>query len=131
MATINAISVALFNAAAGGSTAEMEKNGAALANAVGPILEKDVSSDALFVEHLLGNLGVSSSNAVYAQAKAAVAGLVTAKGRLGATVDAIDFRKLKKALQALTPILLVTLQLKLTLPPHSQPLTLQSVISLS
>jgi hypothetical protein len=93
MATINAISVALFNAAAGGYTAEMEKNGAAFANAVGPILEKDVSSDALFVEHLLGNLGVSSSNAVYAQAKAAVAGLVTAKGRLGATVDAIDFLK--------------------------------------
>jgi Ca2+-binding RTX toxin-like protein len=47
----------------------------------------------LFVEHLLGNLGVTSTSAVYAQAKAAVAGLVTAKGRLGATVDAVDFLK--------------------------------------
>ena len=93
MATINAISVALFNAAAGGYAAEMEKNGAAFANAVGPVLEKDISTDALFVEHLLGNLGVLSTNAVYSQAKAAVAGLVAAKGRLGATVDAIDFLK--------------------------------------
>ena len=93
MATINAISVALFNAAAGGYSAEMEKNGAAFANAVGPVLEKDISTDALFVEHLLGNLGVTSTSAVYAQAKAAVAGLVTAKGRLGATVDAIDVLK--------------------------------------
>lgn len=93
MATINAISVALFNAAAGGYSAEMEKNGAAFANAVGPVLEKDISTDALFVEHLLGNLGVLSNSAVYAQAKAAVAGLVTTKGRLGATVDAIDFLK--------------------------------------
>jgi len=93
MATINAISVALFNAAAGGYSAEMEKNGAAFANAVGPILEKDVSTDALFVEHLLGNFGVSSTNAVYAQAKAAVAALVTTKGRLGAANDAADFLK--------------------------------------
>ena len=93
MATINAISVALFNAAAGGYSSEMEKGGAAFANAVGPILEKDVSTDAMFVEHLLGNLGVASTSAVYAQAKAAVAGLVTAKGRLGATTDAIDFLK--------------------------------------
>jgi hypothetical protein len=93
MATINAISVALFNAAAGGYSAEMEKNGAAFANAVGPVLEKDISTDALFVEHLLGNLGVTSTSAVYAQAKAAVAGLVTTKGRLGATVDAVDFLK--------------------------------------
>jgi hypothetical protein len=93
MATINAISVALFNAAAGGYSAEMEKNGAAFANAVGPVLEKDISTDALFVEHLLGNLGVLSTSAVYAQAKAAIAGLVTTKGRLGATVDAIDFLK--------------------------------------
>jgi hypothetical protein len=93
MATINAISVALFNAAAGGYSAEMTANGAAFANAVGPVLEKDISTDALFVEHLLGNLGVTSTSAVYAQAKAAVAGLVTAKGRLGATVDAVDFLK--------------------------------------
>ena len=93
MATINAISVALFNAAAGGYSAEMEKNGAAFANAVGPVLEKDISTDALFVEHLLGNLGVTSTNAVYAQAKAAVAALVTTKGRAGAATDAVDFLK--------------------------------------
>jgi hypothetical protein len=93
MATVNALSVALFNAAAGGYAAEMTANAAGFANAVGPILEKDVSTDALFVDHLLGNLGVTSTNAVYAQAKAAVAALVTTKGRAGAAVDAIDFLK--------------------------------------
>lgn len=93
MATINAISVALFNAAAGGYASEMAANGAAFANAVGPVLEKDISTDALFVDHLLGNLGVTSSSSVYAQAKAAVSALVTTKGRLGATTDAIDFLK--------------------------------------
>ena len=93
MATINAISVALFNAAAGGYASEMAANGAAFANAVGPVLQKDVSTDALFVDHLLGNLGVTSSSSVYAQAKAAISALVTTKGRLGAAVDAIDFLK--------------------------------------
>lgn len=93
MATVNALSVALFNAAAGGYAAEMTANAAGFANAVGPILEKDVSTDALFVDHLLSNLGVTSSNDVYAQAKAAVAALVTTKGRAGAATDAIDFLK--------------------------------------
>ena len=93
MATVNALSVALFNAAAGGYAAEMTANASGFANAVGPILEKDISTDALFVEHLLGNLGVASTSAVYAQAKAAVAGLVAAKGRAGAASDAVDFLK--------------------------------------
>lgn len=93
MATVNALSVALFNAAAGGYAAEMTANAAGFANAVGPILEKDVSTDALFVDHLLGNLGVTSTNAVYSQAKAAVAALVTTKGRAGAASDAVDFLK--------------------------------------
>jgi hypothetical protein len=93
MATINAISVALFNAAAGGYTSEMTTNGAALANAVGPILEKDISSNALFVEHLLANFGIPSTNAVYKEAQAALTGMVTAKGRLGAATDAVDYLK--------------------------------------
>lgn len=93
MASINALSVALFNAAAGGYAAEMSANPAGFANAVGPILEKDISTDALFVDHLLANLGVASSSSVYEQAKAAVTGLVTAKGRAGAAIDAIDFLK--------------------------------------
>lgn len=93
MATVNALSVALFNAAAGGYAAEMTANPAGFANAVGPILEKDVSTDALFVDHLLGNLGVTSTSSVYAQAKAAVAALVTTKGRAGAATDAVDFLK--------------------------------------
>ena len=93
MATVNALSVALFNAAAGGYAAEMTANAAGFANAVGPILEKDISTDALFVDHLLSNLGVSSTSAVYSQAKAAVAALVTTKGRAGAASDAIDFLK--------------------------------------
>jgi hypothetical protein len=93
MASINALSVALFNAAAGGYAAEMAANSAGFANAVGPILEKNISTDALFVEHLLANLGVLPTNSVYEQAKAAVTGLVTAKGRAGAAIDAIDFLK--------------------------------------
>lgn len=93
MASINALSVALFNAAAGGYAAEMAGNTSGFANTAGPILEKDLSTDALFVEHLLGNLGVAFTSPVYAQAKAAVAGLVTAKGRAGAAIDAIDFLK--------------------------------------
>ncbi|ALK93227.1 beta strand repeat-containing protein [Limnohabitans sp. 103DPR2] len=93
MATVNALSVALFNAAAGGYAAEMTANASGFANAVGPILEKDISTDALFVEHLLGNLGVLSTSPVYAQAKAAVAALVTTKGRAGAASDAVDFLK--------------------------------------
>jgi hypothetical protein len=49
MATVNGIAVALFNAAAGGYAADMSKNPAAYAAAVGAILEKDLSSDAAFV----------------------------------------------------------------------------------
>lgn len=93
MASINALSVALFNAAAGGYTSELTANGVSIANAVGPILEKDISTNALFVEHLLSNFGVASTNAVYAEAKAALTGLVTTKGRLGAATDAIDYLK--------------------------------------
>ena len=93
MATVNALSVALFNAAAGGYAAEMTANPAGFANAVGPILEKDVSTDALFVEHLLANFGVASTNSVYAQAKTALTALVTTKGRAGAAADAVDFLK--------------------------------------
>jgi len=93
MATVNALSVALFNAAAGGYASELTANPAAFANAVGPVLQKDVSTDALFVDHLLANLGVTSTSSVYAQAKTAVAALVTTKGRAGAATDAIDFLK--------------------------------------
>jgi hypothetical protein len=93
MASINALSVALFNAAVGGYATEMAANPAAFANAAGPILEKDLSTDALFIEHLLGNFGIASTNAAYAEAKTALTGMVAAKGRLAATTDAIDFLK--------------------------------------
>ena len=71
MASLNALSVALFNAAAGGYATEMAANPAAFVNAVGPILEKDLSTDALFIAHLLDNLGVATTNAAYAEAKTA------------------------------------------------------------
>ena len=93
MASLNALSVALFNAAAGGYATEMAANPAAFASAVGPILEKDLSTDALFIAHLLDNLGVATTNAAYAEARTALTGMVAAKGRLAATTDAIDFLK--------------------------------------
>ena len=55
MATPNAIAVALFNAAAGGYSAQIAADPNSLANSVGLILEKDISNDALFVDHLLSN----------------------------------------------------------------------------
>ena len=91
MATVNALSVALFNAAAGGYSADMSKNPAAYAAAVGAVLEKDLSSDAAFVAHLLENFGVATTDAVYADAQAALTGMVAGLGRANATVGAIDF----------------------------------------
>ena len=46
MATPNAIAVALFNAAAGGYSGQIVADTNSLANAVGLILEKDISNDA-------------------------------------------------------------------------------------
>ena len=46
-----------------------------LANAVGLILEKDISNDAQFVEHLLTNFGVTSSLSIYLEAKNALTNL--------------------------------------------------------
>jgi len=91
MASVNALSVALFNAAAGGYSTDISKNPAAYAAVVGAVLEKDLSSDAAFVAHLLSNFGVSSSSAVYAEAQAALTGMVAGVGRANATVAAIDF----------------------------------------
>ena len=58
MATPNAIAVALFNAAAGGYTAQIAADPNSLANAVGMILEKDISNDALFVQQMLNKQSV-------------------------------------------------------------------------
>jgi hypothetical protein len=91
MATVNALSVALFNAAAGGYSTDMSKNPAAYAAAVGAVLEKDLSSDAAFVAHLLSNFGVATTDAVYVDAQAALTGMVAGLGRANATVGAIDF----------------------------------------
>ena len=93
MATPNAIAVALFNAAAGGYTSQIAADPNSIANAVGFVLEKDISNDALFVEHLLGNFGVTPSMSVYSQARNELFNLVTTQGRGKAVVAAIDFLK--------------------------------------
>ena len=93
MATVNALSVALFNAAAGGYSAQIEKDFNSLANAVGPILEKDISTDAQFVDHLMSNLGLLNSMAVYAEARQVLQDLVYALGRGVTATVAIDFLK--------------------------------------
>jgi hypothetical protein len=93
MATPNAIAVALFNAAAGGYTAQITADHNSLANAVGLILEKDISNDALFVEHLLANFGITTSMSVYSQARNELFKLVAAQGRGKAVVTAVDFLK--------------------------------------
>ena len=93
MATVNAISVALFNAAAGGYSSQIFKDPNAIANAVGMILEKDISTDAQFVDHLLANFGVSTSMSIYSEAKRALDNLVFTSGRGPATTYAIDFLK--------------------------------------
>ena len=93
MATVNAISVALFNAAAAGYSNQIAKDTNSLANAVGLILEQDIATDAQFVEHLLTNLGVVRSMSVYSGAKNALDELVFSIGRGQATTVAIDFLK--------------------------------------
>ena len=93
MATVNAIAVALFNAAAGGYAAQISRDSASLANAVGLILEKDIPTDAVYVEHLLSNFGLSSSSLVYFEAKKALENLVISQGRAQAAIVAIDFLK--------------------------------------
>ena len=96
MATVNAISVALFNAAAGGYSSQIYKDPNAVANAVGMILEKDISTDALFVDHLLTNFGVLTSMSIYSEAKRALDNLVYTSGRGQATTIAIDFLKMNE-----------------------------------
>ena len=91
MATSNAIAVALFNAAAGGYSGQLAADTNSLANAVGLVLEKDISNDAQFVEHLLTNFGVTSSLSIYLEAKNALTNLVLTQGRGKATITAIDF----------------------------------------
>lgn len=97
MATVNAISVALFNAAAGGYAAQITRDSVSLANAVGLILEKDIPTDAVFIEHLLSNFGVSTSVSVYFEAKRALENLVISEGRAQAAIVAIDFLKSQEA----------------------------------
>ena len=96
MATVNAISVALFNAAAGGYSSQIAKDPTSIANAVGLILERDISTDAQFVDHLLSNFGVLTSMSVYSEAKRALDNLVYTVGRGQATTIAIDFLKMNE-----------------------------------
>lgn len=96
MATVNAISVALFNAAAGGYSSQIAKDTNSIANAVGLILERDISTDAQFVDHLLANFGVLNSMSVYSEAKRALDNLVYTSGRGQATTIAIDFLKMNE-----------------------------------
>ena len=107
MATPNAIAVALFNAAAGAYTGQIASDPNSMANAAGLILQKDISNDALYVEHLLGNFGVTPSNPIYLEAKNALTGLVQTQGRGQAAVAAIDFLKSQEA--AANPYALVAL----------------------
>ena len=93
MATVNAISVALFNAAAGGYSSQISKDTNSIANAVGLILERDISTDAQFVDHLLANFGVLNSMSIYSEAKRGLDNLVYSLGRGQATINAIDFLK--------------------------------------
>lgn len=97
MATPNAIAVALFNAAAGGYSGQLAADTNSLANAVGLILQKDISNDAQFVEHLLTNFGVTSSLSIYLEAKNALTNLVLTQGRGKAAITAIDFLKTQEA----------------------------------
>jgi hypothetical protein len=98
MATPNAISVALFNAAAGAYAAQVASDTGSLANSVGLILEKDISNDAMFVEHLLNNFGVISSMSIYLDAKNSLTKLVQTQGRGNAVITAIDFLKTQESL---------------------------------
>lgn len=107
MATSNAIAVALFNAAAGAYSGQIAADPTSMANAAGLILQKDISSDALYVEHLLVNFGVAPSNPIYLEAKNALTGLVQTQGRGQAAVVAIDFLKSQEA--AANPYALVAL----------------------
>ena len=93
MATPNAIAVALFNAAAGGYSAQIAADPNSLANSVGLILEKDISNDALFVDHLLSNFGVTTSMSIYSEARNSLFNLVATQGRGKAVITAIDFLK--------------------------------------
>jgi hypothetical protein len=97
MATVNAISVALFNAAAGGYAAQIARDPASLANAVGAILQKSIANETQFAELLLTNFGVATSSPVYTQAKRALEDLAITQGRGQAVVVAIDFLKAQEA----------------------------------
>lgn len=98
MATPNAISVALFNAAAGAYASQIASETGSLANSVGLILEKDISNNAMFVEHLLNNFGLTSSMSIYLDAKNSLTNLVQTQGRGNAVVTAIDFLKTQENL---------------------------------
>lgn len=97
MATVNAISVALFNAAAGGYAAQIARDPNSLANAVGAILQKSIANETQFAELLLANFGVATSSPVYTQAKRALEDLAITQGRGQAVVVAIDFLKAQEA----------------------------------
>ena len=57
------------------------------------ILEKDISTDAQFVEHLMSNLGLLNTMSVYSPAKHVLEDLVYSLGRGLTTTVAIDFLK--------------------------------------
>lgn len=97
MATVNAISVALFNAAAGGYAAQIARDTNSLANAVGLVLQKSIANETQFAELLLANFGVALTSPVYTQAKRALEDLAITQGRGQAVVTAIDFLKAQES----------------------------------
>lgn len=97
MATVNAISVALFNAAAGGYALQLAKDPVSFANAAGPILQRDIPNDTSFAELLLSNFGVSPLSPIYTQARRSLEDLIVKQGRAQAAITAIDFLKTQEA----------------------------------
>lgn len=94
---VQALTIALFGAYAGGYTAELEASieasgVQAVANSLtglqGPLLGLDLSSDATWIDVFLGNVGIDSTNAAYAAAKAWAEGELAAGATRGDVVAA-------------------------------------------
>jgi Ca2+-binding RTX toxin-like protein len=92
MATLSQLFVGLFNAATGGYNNQFKTSDAnTLASVVGLVTNRDVTTDANYINVVLGNLGVSTTSAVYGEAYTAMQGLVNTQGRGGAVIAAADF----------------------------------------
>jgi hypothetical protein len=98
--TTQGLAIALFGAYAGGYTAQLDadiaKSGLgpvaeSLIGLQGPLLGLDLSDDSTFIDVVLGNLGVDSTNAAYSAAVAWFEGAVASMGRGAAVAAAVNF----------------------------------------